>query len=60
MPGLRPSAVVFPDQSGELLTITITNNYDYDYDYGVVKRKKLGKFSEHKKKIFNQQQINSL
>ena len=54
MPGLRPSAVVFPDQSGEFLTIT--NNYDY----GVVKRKKLGKFSEHKKKIFNQQQINSL
>ncbi len=46
MPGLRPSAVVFPDQGGEFLTITITNNYDYDY--GVVKREKLGKFSEHK------------
>lgn len=44
MPGLRPSAVVFPDQSGEFLTIT--NNYDYDY--GIVQREKLGKFSEHK------------
>lgn len=48
MPGLRPSAVVFPDQSGEFLTITMTNNYDYNYDYGVVKREKLRKFSEHK------------